>query len=65
MRYFLFAIVMLLYPAISTPAHAQSRLSISIGDRGVSLGFAMSTYPTLVRISHGHPAPTMGSSTIH
>ncbi len=54
MRYFLFAIVMLLYPAISTQALAQSQLSISVGDRGVSLGFAMSTYPTMVRIP-GYP----------
>ena len=54
MRYFLFAIAMLLYPAISPPAQAQSQLSISIGDRGVSLGFAMSTYPTLVPIP-GYP----------
>jgi hypothetical protein len=33
MRYLLFAIVMLLYPAISTQAQAQSQLSISVGHR--------------------------------
>ena len=54
MRYLLFAIVILLYPAISTQAQAQGQLSINIGDRGVSPGFAMSTYPTLVRIP-GYP----------
>ncbi len=54
MRYLLFAIVMLLYPAISTQAQAQSQLSISVGHRGLSLGFQMSTYPTLVRIP-GYP----------
>jgi hypothetical protein len=50
MRYVILALAILLAPAVPTQVHAQSQLSISIGDRGVSLGFAMSTYPTLVRI---------------
>lgn len=54
MRYVLLAMLVLLYPAISTQARAQSQLGISIGDRGVSLGFSMSTYPTLVPIP-GYP----------
>lgn len=54
MRYVILALAILLSPAISTQAQAQSQLSISIGNRGVSLGFAMSTYPALVRIP-GYP----------
>ncbi|MCW8808646.1 MAG: hypothetical protein OQK79_11090 [Rhodanobacter sp.] len=52
MRYLILAITMLLYPAIST--QAQDQLSISIGHRGVNIGFVMSTYPRLVRIP-GYP----------
>ncbi|HEV7123599.1 MAG TPA: hypothetical protein VGN24_09275 [Rhodanobacter sp.] len=54
MRYVLLAMLVLLYPAISTQAQAQSQLGVSIGTRGVSLGFSMSTYPTLVPIP-GYP----------
>lgn len=50
MRYFLFAIGMLLYPATSTTAQTRNQLSNDVGDRGVSLGIAMSTCPTLVCI---------------
>ncbi|MFC5526234.1 hypothetical protein ACFPPA_10820 [Rhodanobacter ginsengisoli] len=54
MRYLILFMVILIGPAISSQAQAQSQLSISIGNRGVSLGFVMSTYPTLVRIP-GYP----------
>ena len=56
MRYVILAMAMLLCSAVSSPAQAQTQtqLSISIGSPGVSLGFAMSTYPTLVRIP-GYP----------
>lgn len=54
MRYVLLAMLVLLYPAISTQAQAQTQLGVSIGDRGVSLGFSMSTYPTLAPIP-GYP----------
>jgi hypothetical protein len=54
MRYVLLAILVLLYPAMSTQAQAQTQIGVSIGNRGVSLGFSMSTYPTLVAIP-GYP----------
>lgn len=54
MRYVILAIAILLCPAVPTQAQAQTQLSISFGDRGVSLGFEMSTYPTLVRVP-GYP----------
>ncbi|HUW53991.1 MAG TPA: hypothetical protein VMV99_11295 [Rhodanobacter sp.] len=54
MRYVILALAILLSAAVPTQAQAQSQLSISIGNRGVSLGFVMSTYPTLVRIP-GYP----------
>lgn len=57
MRYFILAMAILLYPAYTTApvqAQSQSQLSISIGNRGTSLGFSMSTYPTLTRIP-GYP----------
>ena len=54
MRYLILAMAILLCPAVSTQAQAQTQLSIGIGNRGVSLGFVMSTYPTLVRIP-GYP----------
>ncbi len=54
MRFLLLAIAILLYPAISTQVQAQSQLAISVGNRGLSLGFQMSTYPRLVRIP-GYP----------
>jgi hypothetical protein len=54
MRYVLLAMLVLLYPAISTQAQAQTQLGVSIGNRGISLGFSMSTYPTLVPIP-GYP----------
>jgi hypothetical protein len=54
MRYVILALAILFGPAVSSQAQAQSQLSISIGNRGVSLGFVMSTYPTLVRIP-GYP----------
>lgn len=54
MRYVILALAILLSPAFSPQVQAQSQLSISIGNRGVSLGFVMSTYPALVRIP-GYP----------
>ncbi|MDE2463642.1 MAG: hypothetical protein KGO02_08020 [Alphaproteobacteria bacterium] len=54
MRYVILAIAIILSPLLSSQAHAQSQFSISIGNRGVSIGFAMSTYPTMVRIP-GYP----------
>lgn len=54
MRYVLLAMAILLAPAIPPPAQAQTQLSIGISDRGVSLGFVMSTYPVLVHIP-GYP----------
>ncbi len=54
MRYVLLAMAILLAPAIPPPAQAQTQLSIGISDRGFTLGFMMSTYPTLVRIP-GYP----------
>jgi flagellar biosynthesis GTPase FlhF len=54
MRYVIFAMAILLSSVVSTQAQAQTQLSIGIGNRGVSLGFVMSTYPTLVRIP-GYP----------
>ncbi len=54
MRYVILAMAILLSPAISTQAQAQTQLSISIGSPRVSLGFVMSSYPTLVRIP-GYP----------
>jgi hypothetical protein len=56
MRYVILAMAIFLSSAVSSQAQAQARtqLSISIGSPGVSLGFAMSTYPTLVRIP-GYP----------
>ncbi len=52
MRYVILAMAILLSPAV--PTQAQAQMSISIGNRGASLGFVMSTYPTLVRIP-GYP----------
>jgi hypothetical protein len=54
MRYLILALALLLSPVACTQAWAQTSLSIGIGSRGVSLGFAISTYPTLVRIP-GYP----------
>jgi hypothetical protein len=54
MRYFILAMAILLFPAYAIPAQAQSQFSISVGNRGTSLGFTMSTYPTLARIP-GYP----------
>ena len=54
MRSAILATALLLAPAVSIQAHAQTQMSISIGDRGISLGFFMSTYPTLVPIP-GYP----------
>ncbi len=54
MRSAILAAAILLCPAISIQAHAQTQMSISIGDRGLSIGFVMSTYPTLVAIP-GYP----------
>ena len=54
MRYMILAMAILLCAAVPTQARAQTQMSISIGNRGVSLGFVMSTYPTLVRIP-GYP----------
>ncbi len=56
MRYVILALAILLAPALSSQAQAQPQpqLSISIGNRGVSIGFVMSMYPTLVRIP-GYP----------
>ena len=54
MRYLFLAMAILLCPAMSTQARAQTQLSISVGSPGVSIGFVMSTYPALVRIP-GYP----------
>jgi len=54
MRYVILALAILLGPAVWSQAQAQTQLSMSIGNRGVSLGFVMSTYPTLVRVP-GYP----------
>ncbi len=54
MRYLILVLAILLSPMLSTEAQAQSQLSISIVNRGVSIGFAMSTYPRMVRIP-GYP----------
>lgn len=54
MRSVMIAIAMLFLPVFSFPAQAQSQLSIHISDRGVSLGFVVSSYPTMQRIP-GYP----------
>ncbi|TAM64773.1 MAG: hypothetical protein EPN49_00150 [Rhodanobacter sp.] len=54
MRYVILAMAMLLSAAVPAQARAQTRMSIGVENRGVSLGFVMSTYPTLVRIP-GYP----------
>ncbi len=54
MRYVILAMAILLGSAVSSQAQAQTQLSIGIGNRGVSLGLVMSTYPALVRIP-GYP----------
>jgi hypothetical protein len=54
MRKVILALALFLAPVICTQAWAQTSLSISIGSRGVSLGFAISSYPTLQRIP-GYP----------
>lgn len=54
MRNVILALALFLSPLVCTQAWAQTSVSISIGNRGVSLGFAISTYPTLQRIP-GYP----------
>ncbi|AND68906.1 hypothetical protein ATSB10_14520 [Dyella thiooxydans] len=54
MRYVILALAIFLSPVACTQAWAQTRLSIGISDRGVSLGFVVSTYPTFERIP-GYP----------
>lgn len=54
MRYLILALAILLPAALDSQARAQASLSVGIGGRGVSLGFSISTYPTLVRIP-GYP----------
>ena len=54
MRNVILALALLLSPLVCTQAWAQTSVSIGIGSRGVSLGFAISTYPTLQRIP-GYP----------
>ena len=54
MRYAMLAAAILLGPALSIQAHAQTQMGISISNRGFSIGFVMSSYPTLVRIP-GYP----------
>jgi hypothetical protein len=54
MRYMILALAILLGTAVSSQAQAQTQFSISIGNPGASIGFQMSTYPTLVRIP-GYP----------
>jgi hypothetical protein len=54
MRNVILALALFLSPVVCTQARAQTSMSISIGNRGVSLGFAISNYPTLQRIP-GYP----------
>jgi hypothetical protein len=54
MRYLILVLALFLSPVACTQAWAQTSLSIGIASRGVSLGFAISTYPALVRIP-GYP----------
>ena len=54
MRSLILALAIFLTPLACSQAWAQTQLSIGIADRGVSLGFVISTYPTLARVP-GYP----------
>ena len=54
MRYLILALALLLGPAMLAQAQVQTSISVGVVRHGVSIGFTMSNYPSLVRIP-GYP----------